>query len=72
MALLRCGLVLALALTVCGCETGAPGRASDIQNLNAISDDIAARTMTESSSLRVHDPNWPTTLPNSHSTEYSP
>jgi hypothetical protein len=70
--LLRCGLLLALSFAVCGCDIGAPGRASDIQNLNAIDDDISARTMTESSAMRVHDPNLPTTLPNGYSTEYTP
>jgi len=72
MALVRCGLLLALALAVCGCAVGAPDRASDIQNLNAISDDISAGTMTESSALRVHDPNLPSTFPGSYSTEYTP
>jgi hypothetical protein len=71
MALIRCGVLLALALAVCGCEVGGPGRASDIQNLNAISDDIAAGTMTQSSALRVHDPNLPSTL-SGYSTEYTP
>ncbi|HTV87757.1 MAG TPA: hypothetical protein VME41_01965 [Stellaceae bacterium] len=72
MTPLRCAVLLALALGVCGCGVGAPDRASDIQNLNAISDDISARTMTESSAMRLHDPNWPTTLPNTYSTEYAP
>lgn len=72
MALLRCGLLLALAFCVCGCAVGAPDRASDIQNLDAINDDIAARTMTESSALRVHDPNWQSTVPGNYSTAYSP
>ncbi|MGH7212359.1 MAG: hypothetical protein ACREF1_12970 [Acetobacteraceae bacterium] len=68
MALLRCGLALALAFGVCGCAAGGPDRASDIQNLNAIADDISAVTMTQSQSEHVHDPNLPTTLPNSYST----
>jgi hypothetical protein len=72
MALVRCGILLALALTVCGCNVGAPSRASDIQNLNAISDDISAVTMTQSDTARVHDPNLPSTLPNNYSTEYTP
>ncbi len=42
MTLLRCGLALALALGgACGCVSGGAQRASDIQNLNAIGDDIA-------------------------------
>jgi hypothetical protein len=71
MTLIRFGVLLALTLAVCGCEIGAPDRASDIQNLNAINDDIAAGTMTESSALRVHDPNLPSTVPG-YSTSYTP
>lgn len=57
MTLLRCGLAVALVLGgLCGCNGGAPERASDIQNLNAISDDIAAVGMTRSDSSRAHDP----------------
>jgi len=78
MTLLRCGLArLALigALLLggaAGCATGAPERASDIQNLNAISDDIAAVTMTQSPTARAHDPNRPTIFPRSYQTSYSP
>jgi hypothetical protein len=73
MTLLRCGLALALLLGgAAGCETGAPQRASDIQNLNAISDDIAAVTMTLSPTARAHDPNRPTIFPRSYQTSYSP
>jgi hypothetical protein len=72
MTALRCAFLLALALGVCGCDAGAPGRASDIQNLNAIGDDISAVTMTQSDTARVHDPNLPSTLPGSYSTEYTP
>jgi hypothetical protein len=73
MTLLRCGLLVALALGgVWGCAPGGPDRASDIQNLNGISDDIAAMTMTESPSARAHDPNLPTTLPRSYVTSYTP
>jgi hypothetical protein len=50
MALLRYGLVIALAIGAAACEIGAPQRASDIQNVHAISDDIAAVRMTESPS----------------------
>ena len=67
MRLLRCGLAIALALGgLCGCEAGGPKRASDIQNLNAISDDIAAVSMTQSPSARAHDPNMRSTIPHSY------
>jgi hypothetical protein len=63
----------ALALTVvAGCNGGRPERASDIQNLNAISDDIAAVTMTQNPSSRAHDPNLPTTIPRNYSTSSRP
>jgi len=69
MSLLRCGLFLAFALgALTGCDVGSPGRASDIQNLNAIGDDISAVTMTQSSTAHQRDPNLPTTLPNTYST----
>ena len=70
MTLLRCGLVLALALGgACGCAIGAPERASDIQNMNAISDDISAVSMTRSDrTSHVTDPNAPSTLPNTYET----
>lgn len=72
MTPLRCALLFALTLGACGCGIGAPDRASDIQNMNAIGDDISAVTMTQSSTARAHDPNLPTTLPNSYSTSYTP
>ena len=59
--------VLVLAI-VAGCDTGRPNRASDIQNLNAISDDIAAVTMTQNPSSRAHDPNLPTVIPRTYTT----
>lgn len=69
MMLLRCGLIVALAVGgACGCVAGGPDRASDIQNLNAISDDISALTMTQTDGSRVRDPNLPTTLPHSYTT----
>lgn len=75
MTLLRRGLApLALILAlggVAGCDTGAPRRASDIQNLNAISDDIAAVTMTQSPTSRAHDPNLPSVFPRSYQTSYT-
>ena len=67
MALLRLGCVIGLTLvTAAGCSIGAPERASNIQNLNAIPDDISAVGMTQSDSLKIPDPNLPTTLPHSY------
>ena len=64
MTLLRCALAFGLVLGgLCGCETGAPERASDIQHLNAISDDISAVRMTEPPTAHAQDPNQRTTLP---------
>ena len=65
---LRCGLAFALALGACGCVVGGPQRASDIQNLNAINDDISAVTMTQSDTMRAKDPNTESTLPRSYET----
>jgi hypothetical protein len=60
----RLGLVAALMLGgVFGCTIGGPQRASDIQNLNGISDDIAAVNMTQSENLRARDPNIHSTIP---------
>ena len=65
MTLLRLSLLIALA--VCsGCEPGAPRRASDIQNLNGIADDISAVRMTDSQSRYAHDPNTVSTLPKNY------
>jgi hypothetical protein len=67
MNVLRCGLVVALAFGgLCGCVAGAPQRASDIQNLNAISDDIAAVRMTQSENIRSRDPNMRSTIPRTY------
>jgi hypothetical protein len=64
MLAMRFGLVIALMLaTAAGCTIGAPERASNIQNPNAIPDDISAVGMTRSEAQKVHDPNLPTTLP---------
>jgi len=71
MTLFRCGLALALVLG-CGCVAGAPERASDKQNLNAISDDISAVTMTQSDTSRAKDPNTHSTLPRSYEVSDSP
>jgi hypothetical protein len=66
MTLARWGLVAALVLGgAFGCD-GGPRRASDIQNLNGISDDIAAVTMTQSENLRARDPNIHSTIPRSY------
>jgi hypothetical protein len=67
MAMLRIGFLVALTLaTAVGCTVGAPGRASDVQNVNGISDDISAERMTQSDSLKIPDPNLPTTYPHSY------
>jgi hypothetical protein len=55
--------VFALIAAV-GCTgTGAPERASDTQNLNAITDDISALTMTQSDVMHAADPMSRTVLP---------
>jgi hypothetical protein len=69
MTLLRIGLVVVLCL--CGaiaCNPGGPQRASDIQNLNGINDDISAVGMTDSTLRKTHDPNMQSTLPNNYQT----
>ena len=67
MRLLPCALAFALVLGgLCGCEVGAPERASDIQNVHGISDDISAVTMTQSPSSHAHDPNERSTLPHNY------
>jgi hypothetical protein len=68
----RFALASAVAFTVCGCAASAPERASDIQNLHGISDDISAVNMTQSNTARARDPNLPTTLPNSTASAYTP
>ena len=69
MTLLRLGLVVALCVGgLVGCTPGGPERASDIQNLHGISDDISAVGMTDSLSRKTHDPNQRTTLPNTYET----
>ncbi len=68
MTLLRIGLVVACCLGGFGCDAGGPRRASDIQNLNGISDDISATRMTDSDSRQPHDPNAMTTLPKNYET----
>lgn len=66
MIVLRLGFVVSLALAAVGCAVGAPDRASNIQNLNGISDDISAVTMTQSDSQKVADPNLATTYPRTY------
>jgi hypothetical protein len=64
MTIARLALVAALTLGgACGCGLGAPDRASDIQNLNGISDDISAVNMTQSENIRARDPNIHSTIP---------
>ena len=66
MALPRFALVAILVLGgAFGCS-GGPQRASDIQNLNGISDDIAAVDMTRSENTRARDPNIHSTIPRSY------
>ncbi len=65
--------VLAVALAaVAGCTVEGPQRASDIQNLNGISDDISAVTMTESEGPLARDPNYQSTIPSSSETSGTP
>jgi hypothetical protein len=67
MIALRCGLLLAMVLSgAYGCAAGGPFRSSDIQNRNAISDDIDAVRMTRSSSSWTRDPNMRSTIPNNY------
>ena len=64
MTIARFALVAALTLGgAYGCGLGAPDRASDIQNLNGISDDISAVNMTQSENIRARDPNIHSTIP---------
>jgi hypothetical protein len=71
MTLLRFGLLLALVIGVGGCAVGGPERASDIQNVNAISDDIAAVGMTRSDTASAHDPNMRSVIPRNYETSYT-
>jgi hypothetical protein len=57
-------LVVVLALVVAAaCTPGSPERAGDTQNVNAISDDISALTMTQSDVMHAADPMSRTVLP---------
>jgi hypothetical protein len=61
---IRLGFVVLSFVTAVGCGfIGAPERASDTQNLNGISDDIAALSMTQSDVMHAADPMARTVLP---------
>ena len=73
MTPLRFGLVVALALAGgFGCTVGGPERASDIQNLNGITDDISAVRMTESDTRRPKDPMQRSTIPRTYEINETP
>jgi hypothetical protein len=64
MTPIRLGLVALSLAAAAGCSLiGAPERASDTQNLNAISDDIAALSMTRSDVMHAADPMARTVYP---------
>ena len=64
MTVIRLGLVVLSLASAVGCGfIGAPERASDTQNLNGISDDIAALSMTRSDVMHAADPMAHTVLP---------
>jgi hypothetical protein len=64
MTPIRLGLVVLSLAGAVGCSViGAPERASDTQNLNAISDDIAALSMTRSDVMHAADPMSHTVYP---------
>lgn len=65
---IRLGFVAVLAVILAGCAAGAPKRASDVQNLNGISDDISAIGMTRTVSSHAADPNSRTTYPHNYQT----
>jgi hypothetical protein len=65
-SLLRLAILMMTMAAAAGCAIGAPERASDIQNPNGIADDISAMRMTQSDSLKIPDPNLPTTYPHSY------
>ena len=57
-------LAIPALVAAIGCtDTGAPQRATDTQNLNAIGDDISALTMTQSDVMHAADPMSRTVLP---------
>jgi len=64
MTPIRLGFVMLSLASAVGCTSiGAPDRASDTQNLNAISDDIAALSMTHSDVMHAADPMAHTVFP---------
>jgi hypothetical protein len=65
MSPIRLGIVVTLALAAAvGCAViGAPERATDTQNVNGITDDISALTMTQSDVMHAADPMSRTVLP---------
>jgi hypothetical protein len=64
MTPIRLGFVVLSFASAVGCGfIGAPERASDTQNLNAISDDIAALSMTRSDVMHAADPMSHTVYP---------
>ena len=64
MTPMRLGFVAFSLAAIVGCAfIGAPERASDTQNLNAISDDISALSMTRSDVMHAADPMARTVLP---------
>ena len=64
--LFRFAIVLLSLAAAAGCAVGAPERADVIQNPNGITDDISAVRMTQSDSLKIPDPNLPTTYPHNY------
>jgi hypothetical protein len=64
MTNVRLGFVALALIAAVGCNViGAPERASDTQNINGISDDIAALSMTRSGVMHADDPMARTVLP---------
>ncbi len=68
MRQLRAALIVVSVLgAAAGCADSGRERASDIQNLNGIGDDISAVTMTRSeNTTRARDPNYVSTIPRSY------
>jgi hypothetical protein len=65
MSPIQLGFVVLTLTAAVGCSLiGAPERASDTQNLNGISDDIAALSMTQSQNMHANDPMARTVIPN--------
>lgn len=64
MTPIRLGLIVLSFISPVGCGIiGAPERASDTQNLNGISDDISALSMTRSDVYYAADPMTRTVYP---------